>query len=300
MAKFNDPEQFAADLRSAEGLVDRIVAAETAKADAERAKQAAETELASAKERITSLEAEIQTVTADRTALDNKVTELEAKVAEFEQASTESDSKAEELAQAVQTAQDLAGEIETMKATLAEKDAAIEGFTAKIAELEAAKTEAEKTAEQAAEEVAEISEQAELVQKTLGVQGQDAVETVTEPEGESKRENAELVARYERLSHSPNSRDRVAARKLLAEHREVIVAHLDEKTGTQSAEAAKRDSGISEAEMEQFNAWLAKRARVNDPVAKLPYAERNALAAEVRRELAQNKDLYDRCFAARQ
>lgn len=168
----------------------------------------------------------------------------------------------------------------------------VEGFEAEVAKAKAEAIEAEA--------------KLETIQKSLGVQGEIPTEVVdTDDTAEQKAAEAandKIRAEYARLARSLRPDDRRKARKLLAEHSAVIKGHLARLANEDEPEVEpKAADGVSAAEWADFNEWLAEREYLRSKKASsLSTGERNTMAAKNRIRYAKNKDLYDRCFKARE
>jgi chromosome segregation ATPase len=146
----------------------------------------------------------------------------------------------------------------------------------------------------------------ETIQKSLGVQGEIPTDVVdTDESAKEKAATAasdKIRAEYARLARSLRPDDRRKARKLLAEHSDAIKGYLARLANEDEPEPApKAADGISPAEWADFNEWLADREYLRSKKASsLSTGERNQMSANSRIRYAKNKDLYDRCFKARE
>lgn len=287
------------ELTSVDKMLDTIKASE-------QAKTALTSELAEVNGQLETAKAEIEQNGA-------KVSEMEAKIAELEAAVTAAtgevaSAKAELEAMTVNQPDTEALEAEVngkIEVAVTEALAAVTAehlvaLSAVTAELDAAKAELEANkaaAEAAAVEAAGVAAQVDAVVNALDVQG---IVPETDTQVQDVNLAAAITARYEALANSRYPAQKAEARKLYAKHKAEIVAYLDSKTGTTSAPVADSAlSTISDEQMAQYNAWLAEREVLASKVSRLTTEQLTTLHVKNRRTYSANKELFDRCFAAR-
>jgi chromosome segregation ATPase len=245
-------------------------------------------------------EASVNALRTENEELKSAAVEAESKLdglrTELEQAYRDKDT-------ATQKVTELETELSDVRTAL---EAANEAGKAISAEAEELKDRLSKAVAQAKLEAAEAEAKLENIQNSLPVKGEVPDEIVDQDANAETRAaeaaNDKIRAEYARLARSLRPDDRRKARKLLAEHSDVIKGHLARLANEDEPETTpKAADGISAAEWADFNEWLAEREYLRSKKASsLSTGERNTMAAKNRIRYAKNKDLYDRCFKARE
>lgn len=294
-----DPNVVLADLTSVDKMLDAIKASEQAKtaltselAEATSALEALKADNESVTLKVTELEAQIVQLEQDLSAA-NEAKELAAsQLAEFEVERVSAEGVAAEVATQIEAA------VEAASASLREAhELAVAEISEKLAAADREKAELVAQIEAAKVASDAVQSQLDTVADVLEVKG---VISDTTNQSADVNSSAALVARYEALANSIYPAQKTEARKIYAQHKAEIVAYLDSKTGTKSNPVAeKQDSSISEEQWALYNSWLADRELLSSKVSRLTEEQRTTLHVKNRRTYSANRELFDRCFAAR-
>jgi len=292
-----DPNVVLADLTSVDKMLDAIKASEQAKtaltselAEANSALEALKIDNEAATAKVAELEATI----AELTSAVQAATELaEQRLAEIESAKAE----VEQEAAGLEVAKIEAAVQEALAAQALEHEAAIADFSEKLATAEREKTELIEQIEATKVASEAVQSQLDTVAEVLEVKG---VISETVNQTVDVNSSAAIAKRYEALANSIYPAQKAEARKIYAQHKAEIVAYLDSKTGTKSNPVAdKQDSAISEEQWALYDSWRAERETLASKVSRLTEEQRTTLHVKNRRTYSANKELFDRCFAAR-
>ncbi len=294
-----DPNVVLADLTSVDKMLDAIKASE-------QAKTALTSELATANEALEALKAETEQKTASVEALEARVSELTNELAQANEAKEEAANKVSELEAERASADVEATAVDTQIATAveaaleaqkAEHEVAVSAITAELAAAKSAYEALVAQVEEAKAASEAVEAQLNTVADVLEVKG---VISDTTNQSADVNSAAALVARYEALANSIYPHQKAEARKIYAQHKAEIVAFLDSKTGTKSNPVEKQATpSISEEQWALYNSWLADRETLTSKVSRLTEEQRTTLHVKNRRTYSANKELFDRCFAAR-
>lgn len=301
MSRIKNVGELADALSGADTLLASLKGEQEKSAAAELALATANEQLADVTARLEALQAELVEMKdvaslyeIAKTDLEAQITvqaELNAKITEFEAAIVAKD---EELASVKADAESFSESVTNLSTELTSVKAENEDLTAKLAEAIATAEAEHAVAEGAVEQFGIVAEALELKGESADVPNQ--LESVEEDKG------VKLASEYKKLLSGRTPKAKQAARKFYLDNRTAIAAHLDQTYGGTSqaaATVANSESGISEAEWSQYDAWLAERVQLNSRSSVFSTEERNRRAFENRRMYQKNKDLFDRCNAAR-
>lgn len=266
--------------------------------------------------RIEELEADAEALaaeSAEAAELRDRAEAAEGRATELETALAEAHSNDEALAAAVAAlanhdieAGSLVEAVSAAAATIARLTDELAEATAEIAtitderntlatELDAARVERDA----AVTERDDVAAQVAATREALEMRGVEPEELADEQDATADVVTETITAEYRDLV----ARRRYAeAAQFYRANQDVLAAVLAATPGfgaVRPAPARARTEEISDDEWTQFNSWVASQRLVSSKSAQLSVEERNRMAERVRRDYAENKDLYTRCLKAR-